>query len=146
MSVTKPQLCALLADAHDVPERERVAAFLRDPATQLIDNPFSATRAAAARNTWAGRSFDFRVMGVEAAGLSDMVSALAALPVAEPLIEEVARSGPHTASILLGAGRSRVIGVALYGRPGIPLPRFVARRPRRRAAASAQLDLFADLR
>ncbi|WP_096487810.1 hypothetical protein [Methylorubrum populi] len=146
MSITKSQLCALLADAHAVPERERIAAFLRDPATQLIDNPFSATRAAAARNTWAGRSFDFRVMGVEAAGLSDLVGALAALPVAEPLIEEVARSGPHTASVILGADRRRVIGVALYGKPGVPLPRFVARRPRRRAAATTQLDLFADLR
>ncbi|MBB2963716.1 hypothetical protein [Methylobacterium sp. R2-1] len=146
MSITKPQLCAQLTDAPDVPERERVAAFLRDPATKLIENPFSATRAAAARNTWAGRSFDFRVMGIETAGLSDMVSALAALPVAEPLIEEVARSGPHTASIVLSADRTRVIGVALYGKPGIPLPRFVARRPRRRSVASAQLDLFADLR
>ncbi|AWI88987.1 hypothetical protein C0214_12390 [Methylobacterium sp. DM1] len=146
MSITKVQLCALLADALHVPERERVAAFLRDPATQLIDNPFSSARAAAARNIWGGRSFDFRVMGVEAAGLSDLVSALAALPGAEPLIEEVARSGPHTASVVLGADRGRVIGVALYGKPGIPLPPFTARRPRRRVAASAQLDLFADLR
>jgi hypothetical protein len=39
-----------------------------------------------------------------------------------------------------------VIGVALYGKPGIPLPRFVPRRPRRRAAAATQLDLFADAR
>jgi hypothetical protein len=146
VSMTKSQLCALLADALGVPERERVAAFLRDPATQLIENPFSAARAATARNTWAGRSFDFRVMGVEAAGLSDLVSALAALPVAEPLIEEVARSGPHTASVILGADHGRVIGVALYGKPGIPLPRFVPRRPRRRAAAATQLDLFADAR
>lgn len=144
MSITKPQLCALLAEAPDVPERERVAAFLRDPAVQLIDNPFSATRAAAARNTWAGRSFDFRVMGVEAVGLSALVSALARLPVSEPLIEEVARSGPHTASIVLSADRGRLIGVALYGKPGIPLPRFVARLPRRRRVASTQLDLFAD--
>ncbi|MEE7458291.1 hypothetical protein MPAR168_13630 [Methylorubrum populi] len=144
MSITKPKLCALLAEAPDVPECERVAAFLRDPAVQLIDNPFSATRAAAARNTWAGRSFDFRVMGVEAVGLSALVSALARLPVSEPLIEEVARSGPHTASIVLSADRGCLIGVALYGKPGIPLPRFVARSPRRRRVASTQLDLFAD--
>lgn len=143
--LTKPQLCACLLDAHDVPERERVAAFLRDPAAQLIDNPFPTTRAAAARNTWAGRSFDFRVMGIEAAGLVDLVSALAALPASEPLIEEVARSGPYTASIVLGADRRRVIGVALYGKPGLSLPRFVARPPRRRRAAPAQLDLFADI-
>ncbi|MCP1548077.1 MULTISPECIES: hypothetical protein [Methylorubrum] len=144
MSITKPELSALLASAHRVPERERIAGFLRDPATEIIDNPFSATRAAAARNIWAGRSFDFRVMGVEAAGLSDLLSALAELPASEPLVEEVARSGPHTASIVLSGDRSRIVGVALYGRPGTALPRFVARRPRRRAAASTQLDLFAD--
>ncbi|AMB45348.1 hypothetical protein [Methylobacterium sp. AMS5] len=144
MSITKPELSALLASAHRVPERERIAAFLGDPATQIIENPFAATRAAAARNTWAGRGFDFRVMGVEAAGLSDLLSALAELPASEPLAEEVARSGPHTASIVLNGDRSRVVGVALYGKPGTSLPHFVTRRPRRRAAASTQLDLFAD--
>ena len=144
VSITKPELSALLASAHRVPERDRIVGFLREPATEIIDNPFSATRAAAARNTWAGRGFDFRVMGIEAAGLSDLLSALAELPASEPLVEEVARSGPHTASIVLSGDRSRIVGVALYGKPGTALPRFVARRPRRRAAASTQLDLFAD--
>ncbi|CAO4133260.1 hypothetical protein OFEAOIEE_LOCUS986 [Methylorubrum extorquens] len=144
VSITKPELSALLASAHRVPERERIAAFLRDPATEIIDNPFSATRAAAARNTWAGRGFDFRVMGVEAAGLTDLLSALAELPASEPLVENIARSGPHTASIVLSGDRSRVVGVALYGKPGTALPRFVAPRPRHRAVASTQLDLFAD--
>ena len=116
-----------------------MAAFLEDAATQLIDNPFPSARAAAARSIWAGRGFDLRAMGAE----------LAALPASEPLIEEVARSGPHTASVFLSADRGRVVGVALYGKPGTALPGFTPPRTRRRTrspAASAQLDLFADLR
>ena len=122
-----------------------MAAFLEDAATQLIDNPFPSARAAAARSIWAGRGFDLRAMGAEVAGLADLLGALAALPASEPLIEEVARSGPHTASVFLSADRGRVVGVALYGKPGTALPRFTPRRTRR-PAASAQLDLFADLR
>ena len=143
---TKLQLAALLAGAHHVPERERVVAFIRDPATQLIENPFSATRAAVARNTWACRGFDLRAMGAEAAGITDRVNALAELPASEPLTEEVARSGPYTASVFLSNDGDRVVGVVLYGKPGISLPHFVANPLRRRRVASAQLDLFVDLR
>lgn len=50
MPITKPQLVALLSGTLYVPERGRVVGFLHNPATQLIDNPFSAARAAAARN------------------------------------------------------------------------------------------------
>ncbi|MEN3212176.1 hypothetical protein PUR23_19380 [Methylorubrum populi] len=149
MRTAKHQLAALLAGAHHVPERARVAAFLEDAATQLIDNPFPSARAAAARSIWAGRGFDLRAMGAEIAGLADLLGALAALPASEPLIEEVARSGPHTASVFLSADRGRVVGVALYGKPGTALPGFTPPRTRRRTrspAASAQLDLFADLR
>lgn len=142
--ITKLQLTALLAGAYRVQERERVAAFIRDPATQLIDNPFFATRAAVARNTWVCRGFDLRAMGIEAAGIKDLVDALAELPASEPLTEEVARSGSHTASAFLCKDGDRVVGVALYGKPGISLPHFVARRLRRGRSASAQLDLFAD--
>ena len=144
MPITKLQLAALLTGAHRVPERERVVAFIHDPATQLINNPFFATRAAVARNTWACRSFDLRAMGAQAAGVKDLVDALAELPASEPLTEEVARSGSHTVSVFLSNGSGRVVGVALYGKPGISLPHFVARRPRRRRSTTAQLDLFAD--
>ncbi|WP_438346552.1 hypothetical protein [Methylorubrum populi] len=122
-----------------------MAAFLEEAATQLIDNPFPSARAAAARSIWAGRGFDLRAMGAEIAGLADLLGALAALPASEPLIEEVARSGPHTASVFLSADRGRIVGVALYGKPGTALPCFTPPRTRR-PAASAQLDLFADLR
>ena len=142
--ITKLQLAALLAGAHHVPERERVAAFIREPATQLINNPFFAARAGVARNTWACRSFDLRAMGAHAAGVKDLVDALAELTASEPLTEEVARSGPHTASVFLSDDGGRVVGVALYGKPGISLTLFVVRRPRRRRSASAQLNLFAD--
>lgn len=145
MPIDKSELCALLLGAPDVADRERIAAFLREPATRLIDNPFQAIRAAAARNVWVGRSFDFRVMAVEAAGLPDLLNGLAALPISEPLVEEVARSGPHTASLFLNADRSRVVGAVLYGKPGIALPPFAARKTRRRRVAPAQLDLFADI-
>ncbi len=56
----------------------------------------------------------------------------------------------RTWSVLLTEPESgRVVGVALYGKPGTALPGFTPPRTRRRTrrpAASAQLDLFADLR
>ncbi|MGY6282635.1 hypothetical protein ACXIT0_07040 [Methylorubrum extorquens] len=143
MSIKKHQLIALVSGAYRVPERERVVAFLRDPATKLTSNPFAATRAATARHVWNGRAYDWRVMGVETAGLPELLSALAALPADEQLTEEIARSGSCTASVILTTDDGRVIGVALYGKPGTPLPSFVARRPRRRMVAATQLDLFA---
>jgi len=142
MSVAKHQLSTLVSGAYRIPERERVAAFLRDPTTQLTSNPFAATCAATARHLWTGRAYDWRVMGVETVGVPELLSALAALPAAEPLTEEIARSGAITASVFLTADRGRLVGVAIYSKTGVPLPSFVARRPRRRLVAATQLDLF----
>nr|WP_137831796.1 hypothetical protein [Methylobacterium sp. L1A1] len=143
MTIAKHQLAALVSGAYRVPERERVTAFLRDPATRLTSNSFAATCAATARHVWIGRAYDWRVMGVETAGIPELLSALAGLPGGEPLTEEIARSGAVTASVFLMANWGRVVGVAMYGKAGGPLPRFVARRPRRRSVVAAQLDLFA---
>lgn len=74
---------------HD--DRIRPGQRLRDGQPQLIDNPFSATRDAVARNTWAGRGSDLRVMGAEEVEITDLLSALADLPATEPLTEKVAR-------------------------------------------------------
>ncbi len=141
MSIKQHQLIALVSGAYRIPEHERVAAFLRDPATKLTSNPFAATRAASARHVWTGRAYDWRVMGVEAAELPELLSALAALPADEPLTEEITRSGPCTASVILTADRGRMIGVVPYGKVGTPLPSFVARRRRRRLVGAAQLTL-----
>ncbi|GAB6844517.1 hypothetical protein HNR00_002817 [Methylorubrum rhodinum] len=149
--ISKQTLADLVLAAGSVPERAAIAAFLRDEATAFASNPFAATKAGSARHTWSGQAFEFRVMGVAAAGLPGLLEAVAALPPAEPLVQEIVRSGPHTCCVLLDSGRTRVVGAVLYAKPGIPLPDFSpavppappARPARRARVPAAQLDLFA---
>lgn len=145
---SKHRLADLVLAAGAVAERATIAAFLRDEATAVASNPFSATSAGSARHTWSGQAFEFRVLGIAAAGLSGLLEAVAALPPAEPLVQEIFRKGPHTCCVLLDPTRTRVVGAVLYAKPGIPLPDLAPPappvRPARRARVpAAQLDLFA---
>lgn len=147
MQDAKHHLAALVAAAHHLSERERLAAFLRDAATRAVPNPFARTQAGAACHTWSRTALEHRYATVHSAGVTDLLAALAELPAVEPLHQEMFRSGAHTATVFLTADRSRVVGAVLYGKPGILLPQFVQRRarPRRRPPADAQLDLFAGI-
>lgn len=151
--LSKQQLSDLVLAASHLAERDAIAAFIRDEATVQASNPFRTTSAGAARQLWSGQAFEFRVFGTQAAGLADLLRAVADLPPAEPLTQDILRAGPHTCCVLLGEGGRRVVGAVLHGKPGIPLPDFTpAPAPtapprttrRRRTAATAQLDLFAE--
>jgi hypothetical protein len=156
-TVSKQRLADLVLAAHPMAEREVIAAFVSDAATAFGSNPFFATSAGSARHTWSGQAFEFRVLGMAAAGLTNLLEAVAALPPAEPLVQEILSAGPHRCCVLLDPGRTRVVGAVLYAKPGVPLPDLPAppspvpaspsapsARPRRRARAAAlQLDLFA---
>lgn len=120
-----------------------IAAFLRDEATAFASNPFSATKAGSVRHTWSGQAFEFRVLGIAAAGLPGLLEAVAALPPDAPLVQEILRSGPHTCCVLLDSGRTRVVGAVLYAKAGFPLPDLAPPPPtrpaRRTRAPAAQL-------
>lgn len=152
-SLSQHRLADLVLAAGSGAERAAIAAFLRDAATASASNPFSATSAGSARHTWSGQAFEFRVLGIAAVGLPGLLEAVAGLPPAEPLVQEIFRSGPHTCCVLLDPGRTRVVGAVLYAKPGIPLPERApspvqppappARPARRARIPAAQLDLFA---
>ncbi|SFK77119.1 hypothetical protein [Methylorubrum salsuginis] len=147
-NLSKPQLADLVLAAGHLAERAAIAAFLRDEATAFASNPFAATKAGSVRHTWSGQAFEFRVLGIAAAGLPGLLEAVAALPPDAPLVQEIVRSGPHTCCVLLDPARTRVVGAVLYAKPGIPLPDLAppappARPARRVRAPAAQLDLFA---
>lgn len=154
-TLSKQTLAELVLAAAHVAERAVIAAFVGDAATAFGSNPFSATSAGSARHTWSGQAFEFRVLGMAAAGLSTLLEAVAALPPAQPLVQEILSSGPHRCCVLLDPARTRVVGAVLYAKPGFPLPDLAAppapvpappsARPvrRARAASALQLDLFA---
>jgi len=97
--------------------------------------------------TWGAQAFEFRVLGVTAAGLSCLLSAISALDQGEPLVQVIFRSGVHTLNLFHYEGGHRIVGAVLYGKPNVSLPVFTRlerqRRPRSRTS-SAQLDLFAE--
>lgn len=143
MTLSKPQLSTLVLRARHLAAREAVAAFILDAGTAFAGNPFPETSAATVRHHWNGQAFEFRVLGVAAAGLPDLLGAVAALPAAEPLRLEILKAGPHTCCVYLHAGA--VLGAVLHGKPGLPLPAFSPPpAPRRRRIPAAQLDLFAE--
>ncbi|KAB1072224.1 hypothetical protein F6X53_28375 [Methylobacterium soli] len=149
MPVTKRQLAASIWDAHHIEDRGAIAAFILDDATEFGPNPFRCTSAGAQRQTWSGRTHEFRSLGIQFAGLSCLLQALVLLPTHEPLEQEILRGGPFIAYVYHHAGPARIVGAVLHGKPGIPLPVTTdvpypqpSRRGRPRKS-SAQLDLFA---
>jgi hypothetical protein len=148
VSITPRQLAASLRACIHIADREAIARFLFDPATETSLNPFRQTSAGAQRSIWAGQSFEFRSSRTEALGLTCLLRALDTLPAGEPLVQELFGAGPYRASIYhLGDG-CQLIGAVLHGRGPMALPVFNTSTPRRIArrsppTLSRQLDLFA---
>ena len=69
----------------------------------------------------------------------------------ETLVQEILRTGPHTANVFHRGDGCRIIGAVLYGKPGTGLPCRPTSRLERTALtsrsrapmAAEQLDLFA---
>lgn len=147
MTTPKEQLAGAVERAGHVVDRTLIAAFLRDAATEFTVNPFPNTSAATVGHVWGSQAFEFRVLGVKAAGLPCLLAAISALDRSEPLVQAILRSGPYTLNLFHHPGDHRIVGAVFYGKPGVPLPVFtVAKRRSRRALPRvnpAQLDLFA---
>ena len=99
MPVTQRQLAASLRACEHIADREAIAGFLLDPATQASTNPFRQTSASGQRTTWSGHSFEFRSFGTQSLGLGCLLRALEALPGDEALIQEICGSGPYRAYV-----------------------------------------------
>ncbi len=145
--MTQAELADAILAATQVPERALLAAFVRDPGTAFAVNPFACTSVAAVKHTWSVQAFEFPTRDVEAVGLTELLQALASLPAAELLTQEILRSGAHTLNAFRRGDRHEIVGAVLYGRPHVPLPVLNAATPakpktRPRHSAS-QLDLFA---
>jgi hypothetical protein len=135
----KQQLADAISSSGHVADRQLIAAFIRDTASEFATNPFPRTSAAATGQVWQARAVEFRCLSVEAAGLRCLLIAVAALPPGEPLVQTILRSPAHTLSVFRHADGVRLVGAVLYGKPGVPLPVFAGRK----RANPAQLDLFA---
>src|SRR3954470_15911612 len=143
MPVTKRQLAASVLSAEHIADRQLIAAFIRDAATEFSSNPFAATSAATVRQIWGGKAIEFRALDIEAAGLTDLLVAVSALPGSTSLVQEILRSGPHTLNLFHHGDGCRIVGTVLYGKPNVPLPAAKVARQRRQRAQPMQLNLFA---
>lgn len=144
MSPSKRQLAASVLACPHIVDREAIAGFLVDAATQVGINPFPKTSIGAQLQTWIGQSFEFRSTRTEVIGLSCLLNTLRGLPGDQSLAQEILQSGPYRAYVYHCGDGCRIIGSVLHAKPGIPLPVMRMRSPRRRRkhASSAQLDLF----
>ncbi|MDN3591548.1 hypothetical protein [Methylobacterium adhaesivum] len=148
MPVARRQLAASIRAAAHIVDREAIASFIADEATEVGLNPFPHTTAGAQGHIWAGHSFDFRASQVEALGLACLLKALDSLAGDEPLTQEIFRSGPYRAYVYHPGDGCQIVGAVVYGRAGMALPALKA-MPRRRTLRRAhrahpqQLDLFA---
>ena len=143
--VTKRQLAALVLGAAHIPEREVIASFILDDATEFAANPFARTSAATVRHVWEAQTFEFRALGVHVAGLTSLLAAVSALNKSEALVQEILRSGPHTLNAFHREDGCRIVGAVLYGKSGILLPELPIHRTRPAQGTRApltQLDLF----
>lgn len=150
MPINRRQLAASLLAASHIPERDVIAAFVVDGATQAAPNPFPATSAGAVRHVWRQRAVEFQSFDVAAAGLSSLLTVLAGMGVDEALVQEILRAGPHTANVFHRGDGCRIVGAVLYGKPGVGLPALptarslcapLSRRSHARRSVE-QLDLF----
>ena len=148
MPVTQRQLAASLRACAHIADREAIAGFLLDPATQPSINPFRMTSAGAQRSTWAGQSFEFRTSRTPALGLACLLRALDVLQGDEALVQEIFGSGPFRAYVYHRGDGCQIVGAVLHGRGSVALPAVTSPAPRRTTRRSSptharQLDLFA---
>lgn len=147
--------------ASRIVERDRLAAFVRDPATAFAANPFPSATAGAARQCWGLREIEFEAMLVASAGLRCLMAALSDLPAGEELRQEILRSPTHVLYVLRCGESGPIVGAVLHGKPREALPPFTptarsatvppvvperrvtTNRASRRRVDARQLDLFA---
>lgn len=145
--MTQAELAEAILAATQLPERALLATFVRDPGTAFAVNPFARTSAAAVKHTWTVQAFEFPARDIQAAGLTELLRALSTLPAAEPLTQEILRSGAHTLNAFHRGEQREIVGAVLYGRPHMPLPVLPAAAPAKPKARprrfTGQLDLFA---
>ncbi|SFM60701.1 hypothetical protein [Methylobacterium pseudosasicola] len=133
--------------ADHIAERHVITAFVADPTTQSASKPFAQT--SAVHQICRQRASEFRSFDVEAAGLTCLLTAVSLLSVDEMLVQEILRSGPHTANVFHRGDGIRIVGAVLYGKPGVGLPTIPMPRSMRPALSLRarrpieQLDLFA---
>jgi len=148
VAVPRRQLAASIRAAPHIVDRDAIASFILDDATEASLNPFPHTTAGAQGHIWAGHNFDFQASRVEALGLACLLKALGSLAGDEPLVQEIFRSEVYRAYVYHPGDGCQIVGAVVYGRAGMPLPvakPMSRRRPLRRShrAHPQQLDLFA---
>ena len=149
MSISRSELASGLVAATHIADRDMIAAFVTNLATQPAPNPFPQTSAGAVRQVWRQRAAEFQSFDIQVAGLACLLATVSDMRVDEVLVQEILRAGPHTANVFHYGGSGRIVGAVLYGKPGcalpaLPVPRVLRRGsgPRTRIPAG-QLDLFA---
>jgi hypothetical protein len=148
MTISRRQLATSLLAATHIADRNAIAAFVIDAATQPAPNPFPHTSVGAVRQVWRQRAAEFRSFDVWAVGLGCLLTALSGMSVNEALVQEILRAGVHTANVFHHGDGCRIVGAVLYSKPGHALPVLPAlpmprRAPGRQARDRAeQLDLF----
>jgi hypothetical protein len=144
VSPSKRQLAASVLVCPHIADREAIAGFLADAATQVGINPFPKTSIGAQLQTWIGQSFEFRSTRTEVLGLSCLLNTLRGLPGDQSLAQEILQAGPYRAYVYHHGDGCQIIGSVLHAKPGIALPVMRMRSPRRRqrGTSAGQLDLF----
>lgn len=148
MPVARHQLAASIRATLHIADREAIASFILDDATEMSPNPFPDTSAGAQSHIWAGQNFEFRSSQVKSLGLACLLKALGSLAGDEPLVQEIYRSGPFRTYVYHPGDGCQIVGAVLHGRAGMALPiiqcmpRWRSRRRTNRPHPQ-QLDLFA---
>lgn len=148
MPVARHQLAASIRATSHIADRDAIASFILDDATEMSTNPFPITTAGAQGHVWAGQGFEFRASQVEYLGLTCLLKALGQLAGNESLTQEIFRSGPFRAYVYHPGDGCQIVGAVLHGRPGMALP-TAKTLPRLRSARRTnrphpqQLNLFA---
>lgn len=149
MLIRRPELAAALLAAAQIADRDVIAAFVADAATQPAPNPFPQTSAGAVRQVWRQRAAEFQSFDIQAAGLACLLAVVSEMRVDAVLVQEILRAGPHTANVFHRGDDCQIVGAVLYGKPGCALPAVPVPRVRRRGSIlrtripADQLDLFA---
>ena len=106
-------------------ERDRLAAFVLDPATAFAANPFPSMTAGVARQRWGLREIEFEGMLVASAGLRCLMVALSDMAPGEELRQMILRSPRHVLYALRRGEAGPIVGAVLHGKPGEALPPFM---------------------
>jgi hypothetical protein len=108
MAISRPGLASALLAATHIADRNVIAAFIADMATQPAPNPFPQTSAGAVRQVWRQRAAKFHSFDIQSAGLACLLTAIANMSVDKVLVQEILRAGriPQMCSITRMTARS----------------------------------------